>query len=271
MPLPNTSAEASRDTCPVSAVIPAWQRVTELIKTIHHIQSCRPAPAEILVHVDEGTPQVLEALQREHPDVRVLTSPTRLGPGGGRNELVKAAMHELVASFDDDSFPEHTDYFARLLETAARFPDAAIISAASQPRERRMPDCRVIDVASGCGCVFRRSWFLRTRGFVPLPIAYGMEEVDTSLQLHALGGRVIHDPHLHVKHDKLPPTQVPVEVDATVLANIALLPVLRYPLVFAWVGVWQVISRCVEMIRQGRWQALGQGSRLMPAHWRKHR
>lgn len=252
-------------------MIPACQRVDALLKTLRHIQSCVPAPAEILVHVDGASEAVLTELRQQHPDIRVLTSETLLGPGGSRNRLVAAASHELVANFDDDSFPDQPDYFARVMQTAALFPDAAMISAASQESEKQMPGCHVIAVASGCGCVFRKSWFQRTHGFVPLPVAYGMEEVDISLQLHALGGRIIHDPGLHVKHDKLPPTEVNAELNAQVIANFALLPYLRYPCLFWPVGLWQVLRRCLYMVARGWTAGTLQGLQRIPDHLRRHR
>jgi GT2 family glycosyltransferase len=265
IPSPNESL------CALSAVVPAWQRVTELLKTIRRIQACRPAPAEILVHVDGATPAVLEALRQHHPDIRVLTSETLLGPGGSRNRLVAEARHELVANFDDDSFPDQPDYFARVLQTAALFPDAAVISAASQDFEKQMPGYHIIAVTSGCGCVFRKSWFQRTRGFVPLPVAYGMEEVDISLQLHALGGKIIHDPGLHVKHDKLPPTEVSAEINARVIANFALLPYLRYPRLFWPVGLWQVLRRCLYTLTHGWSAGTLRGLQMIPDHLRLNR
>ncbi|WP_449068731.1 glycosyltransferase family 2 protein [Prosthecobacter sp.] len=259
------------DTCPISVIVPAWRRVKELLKTLRQIQQCCPAPAEILVHVDAATPAVLESLRQHHPELRVLTSEALLGPGGARNRLINESKYELVANFDDDSFPEQADYFARIMQTSALFPDAAMISAASQDFERQMPGFHVIAVSSGCGCVFRKSWFQRTRGFVSLPVAYGMEEVDISLQLHALGGKIIHDPGLHVKHDKLPPTEVSDDVNARVIANFALLPYLRYPCLFWPVGLWQVLRRCVYTVTHGWAAGTWKGLRMIPDHLRQHR
>lgn len=263
--------EVLTNRCPISVVIPAWQRVEELLKTLDQIKACRPAPEEILVHVDGGVSAVVEALRQHHPDLRVLTSDILLGPGGSRNRLISEARHELVANFDDDSFPDQQDYFARVMQTAGSFPDAAIISASSRDSEMHMPGYQVISVASGCGCVFRKSWMLRTRGFVPLPVAYGMEEVDISLQLHALGGKVIHDSGLYVKHDKLPPTEVNAELNARVIANFALLPYLRYPRLFWPVGLWQVFRRCVYMVAHGWSAGTVRGLQMIPDHLRMHR
>lgn len=223
------------------------------------------------MHVDGATPEVLDALRLYHPDIRVLTSETLLGPGGSRNQLVAAARHELVANFDDDSFPDQTDYFGRIMTLAERFPDAAMFSAASQDFEKAMPGEHVIAVTSGCGCVFRKSWHARTWGFVPLPIAYGMEEVDISLQLHALGGVIVHDPGLHVKHDKSPPVEVSALANATVIANTALLPYLRYPPLFWVVGVWQVLRRVTYVLGAGWHRGVWAGIQMIPSYIRQHR
>ena len=53
---------------------------------------------------------------------------------------------------------------------------------------------------SGGGCAYRRERYLQTGGYVPLPTAYGMEEVDFGLRLHALGGRVLRSGSLRVFH-----------------------------------------------------------------------
>lgn len=260
-----------RSSCPISAIVPAFERVEALLKTISIIQSCEPAPEEILVHADGGRPAILEAMRQHHPEIRVLTSDHLVGPGGARNRLIAAAGHELVANFDDDSFPDQSDYFARVMRLAREFPEAAMYSAASQDFEKEMPGAHAIAVSSGCGCIFRKSWHARTRGFVPLPIAYGMEETDISLQLHALGGVIVHAPDLHVKHDKPPPVEVSAHLNATVIANMALLPYLRYPVLMWPAGLWQVLRRVVYVISSGWPHGVWTGIQMIPSHLVAHR
>ena len=120
------------------------------------------------------------------------------------------------------------------MDTGSRFPEAAMISAASMDSEWRRPEYLNLAVSSGCGCVFRKSWFAKTTGFVPLPIAYAMEEVDVSLQLHALGGKIVHDPFLRVLHDRVLPDVADATTNAHILANAALPPYLRFP---EWLGL----------------------------------
>lgn len=256
--------------CAVTAVVPACLRVEQLLKTLRSIQLCKPGPAEILVHVDGGAPEVLECLMREHPQVRVLRSDALLGPGGARNRLIAEAANELVANFDDDSFPEHEDYFARVLYLDTRFPTAAIFSAASQESERSPQRFLRIAVFSGCGCVFRKSWFQRVEGFVPLPVAYNMEEVDVSLQMHAIGGWIVHDPMLRVVHDHPPPREIAPQTNAEVLANTALFPFLRFPLWLLPLGVMSVLWRLVFLVHKGWTAGIARGLTMIPRHLLRH-
>ncbi len=243
-----------------------------LRKSLESVLACRPAPAEVIVHADGADPAVVDSVRRELPQVRLLinTGPL-LGPGGSRNRLVEAATQELVANFDDDSFPQDPDYFARVLELAARFPQAAILSAANASDAPRAVRFSREPMASGCGCVFRKSWFLRAGGFVPLPVAYGMEEADMGLRLHALGGVIVRDDALRVVHDKLPSERIEAELNALVLANTALLPFLRFP-VWLWpVGLLQVLQRVRFLVARGWTAGLGRGLRLTPGHLYRHR
>jgi len=253
----------------ISVIVPAHTRVEPLLKTLNKIIACDPGPKEILIHVDGGSPEVLHAVHEKFPQVRVLTSTTYLGPGGSRNRLVDAAACELVANFDDDSFPEHLDYFACVIEDACRFPHAAIISAANHD-DAPSPDRYLqVSMASGCGCVFRKSWYVKVLGFVPVPIAYNMEEIDMGLRLYAQNGLIIRDAKLKVIHDKPYAIQVAPELNSAILANTALFPFLRFP-VFLWpIGFCQLASRVVYLLRRGWTKGLLRGLGMIPSHiWR---
>lgn len=258
------------NTCPISAVFPLYERIEAALKTLAAIKSCDPAPAEILVCLDNDDKEMAKTITDQHPEVRLLINEENLGPGGSRNRLFAAARNELIANFDDDSFPADPSFFSRACESAARFPHAAVISAASQPSEWMNGSYQQIAIASGCGCVFRKSWFEKTTGYVPLPIAYSMEEVDVGLQLHALGGKVIHDPQLRVVHDHGPIEMVDARMNATVLANTALFPYLRFPMWLWPVGVWQVLRRIGYLLRHQWTQGLLTGLQMIPDHLRTY-
>jgi GT2 family glycosyltransferase len=109
---------------------------------------------------------------------------------------------------------------------------------------------------NGGACAYRRSFFLQTSGYVPLPIAYGMEEVDLALRLHALGGRVLRSYELRVFHDTDLAHHPNPGVTAASLRNIALLAYLRYPRRLWGIGIGQVFNRTLWLIRQGRWSGI---------------
>lgn len=256
----------------ITAIFPTSGRINPSLKALKIISECTPPPDEIIVFVDGGDPAAIASIAAQHPDVRILAEQRILGPGGARGRLIEAASHDLVASFDDDSFPERPDFFERVRHDAALFPDAAVISAASHEAEWREPGFRQIAVYSGCGCVFRRGWFMKTSGFVPLPIAYAMEEVDVSLQLHGAGGAVIHDPDLRVIHDHPWATELDPAMNAAFLQNTALLPALRYPLWLLPLGVIQVALHLMRLVRAGATAGLWRGLQALPSylldHWR---
>src|SRR4029077_6972862 len=109
---------------------------------IGKILNCRPAPDEVLVHVDDGQESCATALGETFPDISVFVSREAIGPGGGRNKLMAAARNELVANFDDDSYPYDSNFFARALQIFALFPTASVIGAACIHPHESAPDER---------------------------------------------------------------------------------------------------------------------------------
>ncbi len=87
----------------ISAIITAYERIEQTLATLGVIQSCVPAPDEVLVHVDANQLACEKAIREAFPNVRIFRSEEQVGPGGGRNKLVEATQSEFAASFDDDS------------------------------------------------------------------------------------------------------------------------------------------------------------------------
>jgi GT2 family glycosyltransferase len=266
-------------------------------RTVRVLMECRPAPCEILVHVDANRAELAGRLRESVPGLRVLLSAGRLGPGGSRNFLLREAREELVASFDDDSHPADAEYFATVLEVARRHPEAAVYTATLLDGTPHKPhdDKAATEVATFAGgaCVYRRSVFLQTAGYVPLPLAYGMEEVDLSLRLHALGHLIVHAPELRVVHEAGPLQQVhriafrglrprivteqdprhrdTREIAAGTVANLALLPFLRYPVTLWPYGAAQCMHKVLELMINGRAGEAVAGLARIPAHLWRHR
>src|SRR6185503_3402 len=197
------------------------------------IQSCVPAPDEVLVHVDANQVDCENAIRDAFPDIRILRSADKVGPGGGRNKLMNAAQYEFVASFDDDSYPLDSDYFARALKLFEKFPDASVVCGVVYHMGEAigLDEQRALWTADflGAACVYRRAAFLEAGGYVPLPVAYGMEEVDLALRVHSRGGKILTSPWLRVFHNNDLRHHADPRVTASSIANLALLAYLRYP------------------------------------------
>ena len=260
----------------ISAIVTAYERIEQTLATLRVIQSCVPAPDEILVHVDANQIACENAIRDAFPDIRLLRSDEQVGPGGGRNKLVAAAQYELVASFDDDSYPIDSDYFARALGIFEKFPEASLICAALYHAGESIgldaQSAQWTADFSGGACIFRRQAFLDAGGYVPLPVAYGMEEVDLAIRLHSQGGKILTTPWLRVFHNTDLKHHVDPHITAGSIANLALLTYLRYPVSLWGIGVGQCVKRLLWLLRHGRRRGIVKGVTMIPAHvWENHR
>jgi GT2 family glycosyltransferase len=248
---------------PISAIVTAYQRLDQTLTTLHKLYECQPRPTEILVHVDGNKATCAAAILAAFPDVKVLLSEGNVGPGGGRNKLIEAARHELVASFDDDSYPLDLDYFARVSTLMENWPEASILSAflyhLGEPIMTDVGQAEWVSDFAGGSCVYRRSAFLATTGYVPLPLAYGMEEVDLALRLHAQGGLVLRSRWLRVFHDTDLARHASPRVTAASITNTCLLVHLRYQPWLWPIGAVQCLNRVLWLLRHGRWAGIMSG------------
>ena len=256
----------------ISAIVTAYERVDQTLATLRVLQSCVPAPDEILVHVDANQIACENAIRDAFPSIQILRSAEQVGPGGGRNKLVNVARGEFVASFDDDSYPIDSDYFARARQIFERFPDASLICAALYHAGESIGlDERSAQWTadfSGGASIFRRQAFLDAGGYVPLPVAYGMEEVDLAIRLHSQGGRILTTPWLRVFHNTDLKRHGDPKVTAGSIANLALLAYLRYPVSLWGIGVGQCANRLLWLLRHGRRRGILKGVTMIPAHLR---
>ncbi len=255
---------------PLSVVIPAHNRVQPLLVALERILQCDHSPSEILVHVDGANPATLEAVAKQFPLVRLLSSPANLGPGGARDRLIREASYEWVATFDDDSYPEDASYFARVMEDIANHPNTAVFTSDfTAPEFRNMP-LQQMAVFSGCGCIYNRGWYLKTQGYVPRIVAYGFEEVDVSLQLHALGGRILLDPQLNVIHDHPITGRFAVETVKETILNAFLFPWIRYPILMLPLGFAQALRYAAHAAFSGEQAALFKAFSQIPSTFMRY-
>jgi GT2 family glycosyltransferase len=188
---------------------------------------------------------------------------------------VNAARFELIASFDDDSYPIDSDYFERALKVFDQFPDASVIAAAvCHLGESIGLDARSAQWTadfSGCACLYRRQAFLEAGGYVPLPVAYGMEEVDLAIRLHSRARKILGTPWLRVFHETDLKHHEEPHITAGSIANLALLAYLRYPVSLWGIGVGQCANRLLWLLRHGRTRGIVKGVTMIPGHvWENH-
>ena len=264
----------STNTVPITAIVTAHKRTAQTLSTLKAIRDCDPAPNEIIVHIDQNQTECAASISGCYSTVKTLVSTDHVGPGGGRNALIRASANDIVASFDDDSFPIDGAYFARAWELFTRFPEASIICASlyhpGEYLESDNPEAEWCADFTGGACIYNRRAFLATGGYVPLAIAYGMEESDLALRLHAQGGRILRTRWLRVFHDTSLDRHADPEVTRNSIANLALLAYLRYPPSLWPLGIFQCVNRVWWLVTHGRWRGIGEGLLLIPSHLRAH-
>lgn len=259
---------------PVTAIVTAYQRVDQTLTTLRILSDCTPAPAEIIVHVDGNEVATLDRLRSEFPEVRYLLSKDNVGPGGGRNKLVREASQPLIASFDDDSYPLDSDYFSRSTRLFEAHPDASIITAKVFHQGDSIVESKATlewtsDFAGGA-CVYRRAAILSTTGYVPLATAYGMEEVDLAMRLHAGGKKILATQWLRVFHDTDLKRHANPKVTSGSVANLFLLTYLRYPPSLWPIGLAQATRLIVWLLTHERHRGVLQGLLRVPSFLRQN-
>lgn len=254
---------------PITAIVTAFDRVPQTIETLRRLRACRPAPAQLVVHVDGNRVECAAAIRQADPEAEVIISRDNVGPGGGRNKLIAASAHEIVASFDDDSYPIDADYFARVNAVFRAFPDASVVTShvyhADETVRADLKSAEWLADFYGCGCAYRREHYREAGGYVPLVTAYGMEEVDLALRLHARGRKVLQTPWLRVFHDTDRARHADPVVTAASVSNTLLLGFLRYPVSLWGLGLLQCGSRIQWLLRHGRRRGVLRGLADAPA------
>lgn len=276
MKFSNIVPECRGAVVPVTAIVTAYKRIEQTLTTLGKLQACIPGADEIIVHVDGNQTTCAEAIHQAFPTVKILVSNDSVGPGGGRNKLVAEARNEIVASFDDDSFPLDADYFARVMAMFKQFPEASILSAAIYHQgETVEPASETVEWAAdfiGCGCAYRRSAFLKTSGYVPLTVAYGMEEVDIALRILEGNTRILKTTWLRVFHDTRLQHHRNPDIVAASIANLALLAFLRYPVSMWPLGAAQCLNRIRWLLTHRRVNGILRGIWMIPGYvWSKRK
>jgi GT2 family glycosyltransferase len=261
---------------PVSVMLPTWRRSESALATLDKLKSLTPPPAEILVHVDGGDTVSASRIAAVHEDVTVLTSSQRIGPGGGRNRMLEIASQPFIASFDDDSYPIDADFLNRAVAVMNAYPQAAIVGSTIFHRGETVTDAAtnisMTNTFVGCGVLYRKA-LLPPDGapYVPLPVAYTMEENDLALRLLDAGHDIMVSPWLRVFHDTSLTHHDSPEITGATLRNLALHAFLRYPAHSTAYAIAQVLNRLKWSLTHGRTAGLLTGLASIPGCLWKHR
>jgi glycosyltransferase involved in cell wall biosynthesis len=264
-----------RNTVPVSVIIPTYNRGVAVVSVVEKIKQCDPVPQEILIHVDLADGTVEHAVTRRFPDVRVLTSTTRLGPGGGRHRCLLACMAPLAVGFDDDSYPIDSDFFSTVQRLFHEYPRAAVLQAniwhRNEPPKVRSEAALPISTYIACGYGIRLAAYRQVRGHLPRPVAYGMEENDLSIQFFVRGWDVIHTDCLRVFHDTELKHHESAEITSGVITNVALFAFLHYPSIAWGRGLAQLTNIIWDSIRKRRLRGILSGIARIPTDCYRNR
>jgi GT2 family glycosyltransferase len=271
----SVSVSPMTSTVPVAVLIPTYNRGSAVLSVLEKIQNCEPQPMEIWVHVDHADGALESELHRRFPRVGVLTSKPRLGPGGGRHRCLLACKAPYAVSFDDDSYPVDHDFFRCVEQLFIQHPNAAIFAGSiwhrDEPEKPRIKSLSLSPSYIASGFAVRLAAYHATRGLLSRPVGYGMEETDLSLQLFASGWDIYQTRELRVFHDTdLGHHQTP-EINAGVIANVALFVFLHFPVArWGW-GLLQVGNRIVYSVRMGRFRGISSGLLRIPLDCYRHR
>jgi GT2 family glycosyltransferase len=270
---PKSAAPRMTPPVPVTVGIPTYARGDCVLTPIERVLACDPPPAEIIVHVDASDGGLEKRIHEKFPHVRILSSQNRIGPGGGRDRCLRAASHPYFASFDDDSWPVDDDFFSRVVKHFKTEPKAAGLAAMIYHQNQVRPELTVQTEPSscftGCGHAMRVGAYRECDGYVDRSVAYGIEELDISMQLHAAGWLIHKCMDLRVYHDTVLAHHYRSEITAGTIQNASILTYVRYPIVLWPYGLLQYCNLIRFMVLQRRFQGLLAGIFGTPrAVWR---
>jgi GT2 family glycosyltransferase len=248
---------------PVAVIIPTYKRGSAVVSVLEKVLACDPQPAEIWVHIDQNDGTLERHLMERFPDIHILTSTGRLGPGGGRHRCLLACGAPYAVSLDDDSWPVDADFFAAIEPLFSSYPRAAIFGASiwhrAEAEFRRSRVVRRVASYVGCGHAMRVAAYRDIRGYLARPMAYAIEESDVGLQLFIRGWQVFSAEELRVYHDTDRTHHEAAEVTASTITNLALLAFLHYPAMDLGRGAAQVANRVAYSVRRGRIRGVASG------------
>jgi len=244
-----------------------------VLSVLEKIRRCDPAPVAIIIHIDQSDGRLEAELKERFPNVDILTSSVRRGPGGGRHRCLLACKTPFAVSFDDDSYPVDSDFFATVERLFLEHPRTALVEAniwhRNEPELPRAASLMPIPNYIGCGYAIRLDVYRQMRGYLDRPVPYGMEELDLSLQLFVSGCQMMRAGELRVFHDTDLKHHHSNEITSGSITNVALYAFLHYPMMASGLAMLQLGNKVADCLRRGRIGGIIPGLLRIPADcWR---
>ena len=252
----------------VAVVIPTYNRGHAVLRTLKRVYACNPPPDETWIHVDAADGSLEAAIMTEFPEVHVLTSAERVGPGGGRHRCLMSCSSSYAVNLDDDSYPFDADFFLSVATIFDEHPEVALIDAQIWHRgekeivrgSRIWPTLRF----TGCGHAVRVAAYRSTSGYLAEPVAYGVEENDLAMQMFARNLQLWKSEALRVFHHRDRSAHSSPQIVSGYISNMALLTFINYP-AYLWVlGIVHVCSVIRASIERRRFSGIARGLALIP-------
>jgi len=212
----------------ISLVIVAWRSLSHLRECLVTIKRNPPdVPYEIIVALNESSPDLLSELQRRLDGVKVLDSAVNLGFGTACNWAAAGARGTSLMLLNDDvmiqdgslqalvdaldSHPEVGAVGSRVLDLGGQLQEAGSVlwsdGSVSQVSHAVDPDGAIAsqqrrcDYCSAASLLVRRSAWDEVGGFDEGYFPAYYEDVDFCLKLRARGFAILYEPRSVVMHE----------------------------------------------------------------------
>jgi GT2 family glycosyltransferase len=262
-----------KTTAPITVIIPTYNRGMKVLSVLEKVRLCNPEPVATIIHIDQSDGRLESELKERFPDVDILTSSVRRGPGGGRHRCLLACKTPFAVSFDDDSYPVDIDFFAAVERLLLEHPRTALLEANVWHRNEselpRATSLTPIPSYIGCGYAIRLDVYRQMRGHLDRPVPYAFEEPDLSLQLFVSGYQMMRAGELRVFHDTDLKHHHSTEITSGSIMNVALYAFLHYPMMASGLATLQLGNKVAYCLRRGRIGGIIPGLLGIPADcWR---
>jgi GT2 family glycosyltransferase len=242
----------------VSVMITTKNRVSDLRRTCCALRKLKPPPLEVLITIDGSTENVLEAVNAELPQARVLVNQIGLGSVASRDRMIREARGDLVLALDDDSYPEQLDCIVRIVPLFEQRPKLAVLHFAQRTDEypetlaqTNFGSEHLTRSFANSGAVLRRSTYLQLPGFESR-FFHMYEEPDYALQCVAAGYDVLFSPVITIRHHYSGQGRDEMRVHHRHARNELWSTLMRCPFPFAvGIAAWRVFSQFRYACKRG--------------------